>query len=222
MNLRLTNKNKPCCRGFGSGAAISLLFWLVGGSNHVSAETPTQNTHDIQFQKYTEKFFGRDFDWRLFKSQGFVESRLRQQAKSPRGAKGVMQIMPATYREIQRKNSYFREQAADTASINIAAGIFYDYYLYNRWGEKNVSVEMRMKLMLASYNAGYSRALRAWNKAGRPEQDWDVVNKHLPKETSNYVSRVISHYEKQIQTSPVVAQRGNGCPVAATFERSFC
>ena len=222
MNQTITNKHKPCCRGFRVSTTISLLVWLFAGANNLSAETPKQILHDPQFQKYTEKFFGRDFDWRLFKSQGFIESRLRQQAKSPRGAKGVMQIMPATYREIQKKNSYFKERTADTATINIAAGIFYDFYLYSRWEEKNVSVAMRMKLMLASYNAGYSRTLKAWNKAGRPVHNWDTVIKQLPEETRNYVNRIINHYEKQTQTTSVIAQQGNGCPIAATFERSFC
>jgi len=217
----VTTKRKFGYWAFASGSALSFLFWILASSSAVSAATTVNNRHDIHFQQYTEKFFGRDYDWRLFKSQGFVESRLRQKARSQRGAEGVMQIMPATYREIQKKHNYFKEKPSDSAKINIAAGIFYDYYLFSRWEEKNISVEQRMKLMLASYNGGFSRTLKAWLKAGKPVYDWDAIAKLLPSETRNYVDRVIKHYQNQTAAT-LIAQTENGCPIAATFERSFC
>lgn len=203
---------------------IATLFWLLASSSSLSAATSAQDRHNPFFQVFTEHFFGRDFDWRLFKSQGYVESRLREHVKSSRGATGVMQLMPTTYREIQKKNNYFSDKKLNDPETNIAAGIFYNHYLYNRWLKQELSAEMRMNLMLASYNAGYSRTIKAWNKAGKPRQDWKTVIKYLPTETRNYVRRILTHYTEQLQKDGhhQIVRYGENCPVAANFERSFC
>ena len=110
----------------------------------------------------------------------------------------------------------------DTAQTNIGAGIFYDFYLYQRWKSKAVSPDLRLNLMLASYNGGYSRVLKAFNKAGRPEHDWDSIAVHLPKETRDYVKRVIKHYEKQ-QRVMVAKQNGReGCWIKPTIAHTVC
>ncbi len=49
------------------------------------------------FQKYGDKY---DVDWLLMAAQGYQESQLDQNAKSPVGAIGVMQVMPATGKEM--------------------------------------------------------------------------------------------------------------------------
>jgi membrane-bound lytic murein transglycosylase MltF len=49
------------------------------------------------FQKYGDKY---DVDWLLMAAQGYQESQLNQNAKSPVGAIGVMQIMPATGKDL--------------------------------------------------------------------------------------------------------------------------
>lgn len=211
-----------CCKQLFTVAAIPLLFWLIAGTSAAASGIKQETEYDQHFRNYAMKFFGPSFDWRLFKSQGVVESRLKQHAKSHRGAKGVMQLMPATYREIQKKNVYFRKKQINTAQINIGAGIFYDFYLYQRWENKDVSPDLHLNLMLASYNGGYSRVLKAYNKAGKPVYDWNAVAEHLPKETRNYVKRITRHYEKQQRT--IVAQQtpGNGCWIGPTVAQSIC
>ena len=52
--------------------------------------------YDRLFRKYTKHYFGPHFDWRWFKAQGIAESGLRPNAHSSAGAKGIMQILPAT------------------------------------------------------------------------------------------------------------------------------
>ncbi|MGH8331153.1 MAG: transporter substrate-binding domain-containing protein, partial [Pseudomonas sp.] len=49
------------------------------------------------FQKYGDKY---DVDWLLMAAQGYQESQLNQAVRSPVGAVGVMQIMPATGKEL--------------------------------------------------------------------------------------------------------------------------
>ena len=50
------------------------------------------------FRKYGSQY---NLDWMLMAAQGYQESRLNQQAKSHVGAVGVMQIMPATGKELK-------------------------------------------------------------------------------------------------------------------------
>ncbi len=54
--------------------------------------------YDPTFRKYSKRFFGVGFDWRLFKAQGMTESNLNPAATSWVGARGVMQLMPTTFR----------------------------------------------------------------------------------------------------------------------------
>src|SRR5262249_15131177 len=50
------------------------------------------------FKKYSDKY---SLDWLLMLAQGYQESRLDQSAKSHVGAVGVMQVMPATGKELK-------------------------------------------------------------------------------------------------------------------------
>jgi membrane-bound lytic murein transglycosylase MltF len=49
------------------------------------------------FQKYSGKY---DVDWLLMAAQGYQESGLDQSVKSQVGAIGVMQVMPATGKDM--------------------------------------------------------------------------------------------------------------------------
>ena len=200
--IQLQNSTKQTTR------SKLLILLLLLSCNFAFAEDTA--SYDKYFEDYSLRYFGKVLDWRLFKAQGMVESQLRSKAKSHRGARGIMQIMPATYREIQKKNRFFKTRELSSVETNIGAGIFFDAYLYDRWN-REVSELDRIRLMLASYNGGYVRVLRAFNKAGKPENDWEAVAKYLPKETRNYVNRVLhlmnaEKARKAMPLKPVQAQ----------------
>jgi membrane-bound lytic murein transglycosylase F len=142
---------------------------------------------DEHFQKYSKRYFGPHFDWRWFKSQGVVESRLNPDAISPAGAVGIMQILPSTYEEIRRDNPHFQD--ITDPRWNIAAGIYYDRGLYRKWRKPLPSGE-RLLLAFASYNAGYGRVLKALRRAPEPIGRWRHVEPHLPGETRSYVEQI--------------------------------
>lgn len=156
-------------------------------------------TYDQHFTKYSKRFFGVGFDWHYFKAQAVAESNLREDARSPVGAVGVMQIMPRTFAEIQRKNPAITG-SLDQPRWNIAAGIWYDRQHFVVWAADRSLVE-RLKFTFGSYNAGRSSILRAQQFAlgeGLNARLWDSVAGELPRvtgrrsqETVAYVARIL-------------------------------
>lgn len=142
--------------------------------------------YDSIFKQYTKRYFGPFYDWRWFKSQAIAESRLNPNVTSGRGAKGLMQLLPSTFAEIRDLNPHFTE--IDTPRWNIAAGIYYDRYLYRKWDVP--SEKERLFYAFASYNAGYSRLLRTIKRHNLSDSSWDDVSKKLPGETRNYVKTI--------------------------------
>src|SRR5919112_4651150 len=116
--------------------------------------------YDPTFRKYTKRYFGPAFDWKYFKAQGIAESGLDSTAKSWVGARGVMQLMPSTYRDIASHRPDFG--TIDQPEWNIAAGIMHDRYLWTLY-QKDIADDERHRLMFASYNAGEGTIKRAIN-----------------------------------------------------------
>lgn len=153
--------------------------------------------YDDSFRKYSKRFFGVAFDWRLFKAQGVTESNLDTAAQSWVGARGIMQLMPVTFREIQSKNPDFH--SIDDPEWNIAAGIYYDRKLWRMWRD-SVDTDDHRFFMFASYNAGRVPILRARDMARARTLDprrWSSVETVAPEvrrwrhqETLNYIRRI--------------------------------
>ncbi|MGA1867697.1 MAG: transglycosylase SLT domain-containing protein [bacterium] len=150
--------------------------------------------YDNYFRKYAKRFFGPGIDWRWFKAQGITESGLREDVKSWVGAKGIMQIMPKTFTEIQSKQSWIKN--INDPKWNIPGGIYYDNYLYRRWDIEH-STKNKMAFMFSSYNCGRGCTLRAQRKYPHEDCDvWENVAPFAPKETRNYVKKIFTLMDK--------------------------
>ena len=168
--------------------ATILILFLPGKSLARPLQTDKwTDRYDVHFKKYSKRYFGPHFDWRWFKSQGIAESNLEPDASSPVGAKGIMQILPTTFEDIQKVNPSFL--GLDEPRWNIAAGIFYDRQLYRKW-RKPLPSEERLFLAFSSYNAGYGRVLKAVKRTRKDQYAWSDVKRHLPSETKGYVARI--------------------------------
>jgi membrane-bound lytic murein transglycosylase F len=180
-------------------ANLLVAFAALAVSAHAGAETVTDR-YDDTFRKYTQRFFGPGYDWRIFKAQAMAESNISMNAKSWVGARGIMQLMPATYREIQSKNPEIG--AIDDAEWNIAAGIYYDRQLWNQW-QSGSGDQYRKRFMFASYNAGRGTLLRAQKVARTSKLDpsiWPSIQSVAPQvpkwrheETLGYVEKIDGH-----------------------------
>ena len=177
-------------------AAPALLgLLLLGCGLEIWADESTEDAEDLarwtrkydhHFQKYSKHYFGIGFDWTWFKAQAIAESRLVPDARSRVGARGLMQIMPATFDEIRRSNPHFDD--IRSPKWNIAAGIYYNRYLYERWDRFRNS--NRLLLTFASYNAGLSGIRSAVRRTRKPVQGWHHVEPHAPAQTRHYVRRI--------------------------------
>ena len=142
--------------------------------------------YDHHFKKSAKRYFGVGTEWRWFKAQGVAESTLRPNAKSWVGAKGVMQIMPATWGEIRRQTGI--KSSVTNVKWNIAGGVYYDRQQYKRWIKKTKSELERFSFMFAGYNAGFGNARKASRRCGCII--WAKAARFAPNETRGYVSKI--------------------------------
>ena len=70
----------------------------LGSDSFVKRSTSTEELEKFEAIGQLFKTYGQqyDFDWLMIAAQGYQESKLDQSARSPRGAVGVMQLMPKT------------------------------------------------------------------------------------------------------------------------------
>jgi membrane-bound lytic murein transglycosylase F len=141
-------------------------FTKRAASRYLTAETGRLSPYDDLFREYARI---PGWDWRLVASQAYQESRFDPRARSWAGAQGLMQIMPATAREL-------RVNAADPRQ-SVEGACRYLWKLDQRW--KDISPESeRHKFILASYNVGLGHvedARRLAVKNGDDADKWEDV-----------------------------------------------
>jgi peptidoglycan lytic transglycosylase len=164
------------------GAAVIALLSLKPWADKAVQELKLPLRHeDVIRQQADEK----NLDPSLIAGIIYVESHFRDQT-SHAGAKGLMQLMPATADYIARKSGGTRFVQGDLADpqINISYGSWYLRYLLQRY-HGNVA------LALAAYNAGEGK-VDEWWRAAADRGETFAVAKHIPfAETRDYVAKVL-------------------------------
>jgi membrane-bound lytic murein transglycosylase MltF len=145
------------------------------------------------FQKYGGQY---NMDFLLMMAQGFQESRLDQTVKSPVGAVGVMQVMPATGKDMNVGD--IKQQDS-----NINAGVKYIRFMIDQYFQDEPMDDLNKGLFaFASYNAGPAR-IRSLRKLaaerGLNPNIWfnnveRVVAEKIGRETTTYVSNIYKYY----------------------------
>lgn len=168
--------------------------------------------YDDTFRKYSKRFFGVGYDWRLFKAQGLTESNLDPAATSWVGARGVMQLMPSTFLAIQTQNPQFL--SIDDDEWNIAAGVYHDRELWRLWRDDSVDAGDHHRFMFGSYNAGRVTILRAQGVARARALDprlWSSIEMVAPSvrrwrqaETLAYVRKITANIDRMDARGRVV------------------
>ena len=123
------------------------------------------------------------------------ESAFDREAKSPVGARGLLQLMPATAREVAgwMNLPYSTSRLTSDPSYNAALGARFLSRLLDRFDQSYV-------LAAVAYNAGPTRAINWRQRNGDPvganvEDVVDWIERIPFDETRNYVQRVMENYQ---------------------------
>jgi len=170
-----------------------------------------------KFEKYAAQY---DIDPLVLMAQAYQESHFKAHAKSRVGARGIMQLMPATARQLKVKNSY-------DAEASIRAGAKYhkeirEYY----FGDENLTAVNRTLFTFAGYNAGPNRINRFRKIAKQRGLDPDVwfgnvelvAAEKIGRETVGYIENIYNYYvaytmmkiERQARLKAKIAVLGEG------------
>jgi len=145
------------------------------------------------FRKYSDQY---KLDALLMAAQGYQESRLDNSVKSPVGAIGIMQVMPATGKELAVGDITNPEN-------NVHAGVKYVRFMMDQYFEKEPMNELNKGLFtFASYNAGPARIRDLRQRAGKRGLDpnlWFnnvevVAAEAIGRETVQYVANIYKYY----------------------------
>jgi len=145
------------------------------------------------FKKYGQHY---NFDPLMLAAQGYQESGLNQEAKSHVGAVGVMQVMPATGKELNVGDIH-------QAESNIHAGVKYMDQLMTRYfKDAKFDEQNRTLFAFASYNCGpgnVSKMRKEAVKRGLDPDQWFnnveiVTAEKIGIETTTYVRNIFKYY----------------------------
>jgi membrane-bound lytic murein transglycosylase MltF len=145
------------------------------------------------FQKYGAQY---DVDWVLMAAQGYQESQLNQNAKSRVGAIGIMQLMPATGKQMDVGDIH-------QVDPNIAAGTKYMRFMIDQYyAHEPMRILDKALFTFASYNAGVGRIDQMRKEAARRGLDpnkWFgsveyVAAEKIGQETVTYVGDIYKYY----------------------------
>ncbi|HTI86245.1 MAG TPA: transporter substrate-binding domain-containing protein [Alphaproteobacteria bacterium] len=164
-------------------------------AKNAAADTERQKLQAVAelFKKYGAEY---NLDPLLMAAQGYQESTLDQDVKSPVGAIGVMQVMPPTGKELN---------VGDITKVdaNIHAGVKYMRFMMDQYFRDDAMDTLNKELMtFAAYNAGPGRLKqlrRETEQRGLDPNVWfgnveRVASERIGRETVTYVSNIYKYY----------------------------
>ena len=169
---------------------------IKNGRNHDAVRISKEATKKGLFltaQSYpviTDRLQGIDLEWALIHALIRQESVFDTKAKSPVGARGLMQLMPATAKETARKIGVQHRTSWLTTrpQHNIRLGSRYLTDMVRRFDGSYM-------MAAAAYNAGPGRVdkwIKTYGDPRKGEVDWIDWIESIPiYETRNYVQRVM-------------------------------
>lgn len=160
-----------------------------------SAEMAKFQSYVKYFKQYAQEY---DFDYLMLVAQGYQESMLNQGLRSPRGAVGVMQVLPqyAAAKPIEIPN-------VQDAEANIHAGIKMMHNIQlNYFNDPAIDSVNKTLFTFAAYNAGPGRVAKLRRMAteqGLDPNKWFgnvelMAAKDIGQETVQYVSNIYKYY----------------------------
>ncbi|EIM18757.1 lytic transglycosylase F [Pseudomonas chlororaphis] len=148
------------------------------------------------FQKHAGTY---SFDYLMLMAQGFQESQLNQSARSPRGAVGIMQLLPSTAAD-KAVAIFGVDKSADR---NVEAAAKYMRLLSGRYlDDPSLTPVSKTLMTFAAYNAGPGNLMkfrRLAEKSGLNANVWfgnveHAASRIVGRETVDYVGNIYKYY----------------------------
>ena len=118
------------------------------------------------------------------------ESGFDPYAKSPVGAKGLMQLMPKTANYMAQKGNYRIDSSSlYIPEVNMSIGQDYLQYLLS-----NGDIDGNLVFLAAAYNAGPNNLAHWVNKTGSEIDPLLFIESIPSKETRNFVKHIMTNY----------------------------
>lgn len=168
-----------------------LLLVTIGYQIYSSDWFQKKYVYPFPYQEIVYRYaLDRELDPFLVAGVIRAESKFNTKAKSPKGALGLMQLMPETSRWVaeQMENQDFNTKQLEDPELNISMGTWYLGSLKKEFKSNEV-------LMLAAYNAGRGN-VKQW----MAQYGWTmsfVEDEKIPfRETREYVNRVLDNKKR--------------------------
>lgn len=161
---------------------------LVGGMSRIIGSQALKAYYPRPFAKQVASALGHaehTIDENLVYAIIRQESFYRTNARSHAGARGLMQLMPATARQVALSVKMKTYNLYDP-EVNILLGTTYLSDNVKRLG---------LIPALAAYNGGPNRVLEVQAKY-TPQNTFEFIEVHPIKETRNYMKKVLEHYNR--------------------------
>lgn len=144
--------------------------------------------YKLEYTEYVKKYANEyNVDEYLIYAIIKAESNFEPNAESHRGAKGLMQLMYSTAKDISKRIGIeLNEDNILEPDININLGTKYISMLIQKYNNIN--------LALAAYNAG-SGNVDGWIEKGTLKSDGSDIENVPFTETNNYVRKILRDYE---------------------------
>ena len=201
-SLELTATLDRFLRKYGRGTLIGNVIFnrYLADAERIRCVNAGQKLDELQeiaevFQQYGKEF---NFDWLMLAAQGYQESGLRQDRRSPVGAVGIMQIKPST-----AADPNVGVNDVSTVDNNVLAGAKYLRFIADRYFDGDgINPLNQWLLSLAAYNAGPARVARLRREAkdnGYDPNLWFdnveiIAARRIGRETVTYVANIFKYF----------------------------
>ncbi len=169
--------------------------YIKTATNIHEIENEPTVSYQIEFTEYVQKY-AKEYgvEEALIYAVIKCESNYKPTVTSSVGAMGLMQMMPATFKDMQnRLKEELDDEKLYDPEISIKYGTYYLKYLYNYFDD--------WSLVPAAYNAGMGNVSK-WLKNPEYSSDGKLTNIPFP-ETARYVIKIetaYAEYKKLLST----------------------
>ncbi|MEG0033699.1 MAG: transglycosylase SLT domain-containing protein [Mucinivorans sp.] len=164
-----------------------------------TAEVESISSYDVIMRSIADS---SHFDWQLLSAIAFHESRFQHDARSNRGAVGLMQIMPRTARQL----GYDTDKLYDPqVSVEIALKLLHTIEGTFRF-PASMPQSDKFKVILAAYNAGPGFMIRVRKEAAQEGAAYNsfatlsqyITREGTHKETVQFANNVYKKYQQYL------------------------